>query len=434
MSVPDSAISALSAATALAGTEVTPVVQSSATVKATMAQIRDYILSAGATFGGALIVAAGDASLPGLGVGAADTGLYYTGGQLAFTQGGALVGYFATSSYFVLQNNGLRFGADAATIQLGASADTILSRSAAAAFQLGAANAASPTAQTLGAQGSRSSTDTNVAGANLTVRSGIGTGNATGSSLIFQTPTAVGSGTGAQTSTTRLTLNSTNATFSGAAVVAAGTNSLPGLGVGASDTGLYYSGGQLAFTQGGVLQAYFSSSIRFVLQVASGIDMPTDVAQLRFGVSNDAMFSRNAAAVWHLGDANAASPVAQTLGAQGSRAATDSNVGGASLTLRSGIGTGTGTISSLALQSPIAVGSGTGAQTSTTGLLIKAGTAVLTSYTVANLPAAGTAGAGATAFVTDASTTLILGLGGTVTGGGANKVPVFSDGTNWIYG
>lgn len=54
--------------------------------------------------------------------------------------------------------------------------------------------------------------------------------------------------------------------------------------------------------------------------------------------------------------------------------------------------------------------------------------------TVAGLPSAATAGAGALAFVTDASTTLILGLGLTVAGGGANKVPVFSDGTNWLYG
>ncbi len=68
-------------------------------------------------------------------------------------------------------------------------------------------------------------------------------------------------------------------------------------------------------------------------------------------------------------------------------------------------------------------------------LLVQAGGVVqLASYTVATLPVAATAGAGALAFVTDASTTLILGLGGTVTGGGANKVPVFSDGTNWIYG
>lgn len=52
-------------------------------------------------------------------------------------------------------------------------------------------------------------------------------------------------------------------------------------------------------------------------------------------------------------------------------------------------------------------------------------------YTVTNLP---TATAGRRAFATDASTTLLLGLGTTVTGGGANFVPVYADGTNWKYG
>jgi len=55
-------------------------------------------------------------------------------------------------------------------------------------------------------------------------------------------------------------------------------------------------------------------------------------------------------------------------------------------------------------------------------------------FTVATLPSAATAGVGAWAFVTDASTTIILGLGLTVVGSGANKVPVYSNGTNWIIG
>lgn len=148
----------------------------------------------------------------------------------------------------------------------------------------------------------------------------------------------------------------------------------------------------------------------------------------------DTWLTRPAAATIQQGAANAASPVAQTLQAQGSRSGTDSNVGGANYTISGGLGTGTGTPSTLALASPIAVASGTGAQTMTTGLAIKAGAAVLTNYAVASLPAAATVGAGGTAFVTDASTTLILGLGGTVAGGGANKVPVYSDGTNWLYG
>lgn len=51
--------------------------------------------------------------------------------------------------------------------------------------------------------------------------------------------------------------------------------------------------------------------------------------------------------------------------------------------------------------------------------------------TVAGLPSAATAGMGARAFVTDANATTFLS---TVVGGGANKVPVVSDGTNWLIG
>lgn len=105
-------------------------------------------------------------------------------------------------------------------------ADLYMSRSAAATLHLGNFDAASPVAQTLGAQGSRAGTDSNVAGANLTIRSGRGTGNSTGSSLILQTPTSTSSGTGAQTSATRLTLTETLATFTVAGIFPAATTSL----------------------------------------------------------------------------------------------------------------------------------------------------------------------------------------------------------------
>lgn len=52
-------------------------------------------------------------------------------------------------------------------------------------------------------------------------------------------------------------------------------------------------------------------------------------------------------------------------------------------------------------------------------------------FTVATLPSAATAGAGARAFVSDALTPVILT---TVTGGGAVDVPVYSDGANWLVG
>lgn len=271
--------------------------------------------------------------------------------------------------------------------QLQWSTDLILTRSAAAKLQFGAANAASPVAQVLQAQGSRSGTDTNVAGANLTIAAGQGTGNSTGSSLIFQTPAAVASGTGAQTMTTRLTLDSSG-------VTAANNVTTAGSFVIQSDSSVYGA-----------------SSVRF---------------------NSDTFIIRSAAAVIQHGTTNSATPVAQTLQAQGSRSGTDSDIGGANFSIQPGTGTGVGTLSTLDLLAPIAVTSGTGAQTQTRGLRIKAGVAVLTNYIVANLPAAATAGAGAFAFVTDATQTAILGLGLAVVGGGGNKVPVYSDGTNWI--
>ena len=62
------------------------------------------------------------------------------------------------------------------------------------------------------------------------------------------------------------------------------------------------------------------------------------------------------------------------------------------------------------------------------------GVVVTNSTVVASLPAAATAGAGAFAFVTDATMTMALGIGTAVVGGGANKVPVYSDGANWFIG
>lgn len=52
-------------------------------------------------------------------------------------------------------------------------------------------------------------------------------------------------------------------------------------------------------------------------------------------------------------------------------------------------------------------------------------------FTVAGLPSASTAGAGARAFVSDANATTFAA---TVAGGGANNIPVYSDGTNWKIG
>lgn len=52
-------------------------------------------------------------------------------------------------------------------------------------------------------------------------------------------------------------------------------------------------------------------------------------------------------------------------------------------------------------------------------------------FAVGTLPAAATAGAGARAYVTDATVTTFASV---VAGGGANAVPVYSDGANWRIG
>ena len=54
-----------------------------------------------------------------------------------------------------------------------------------------------------------------------------------------------------------------------------------------------------------------------------------------------------------------------------------------------------------------------------------------TIYTVATLPTASTSNAGTRTFVSDSTTTA---FGATVTGGGSNTVPVYSNGTSWKVG
>ena len=68
------------------------------------------------------------------------------------------------------------------------------------------------------------------------------------------------------------------------------------------------------------------------------------------------------------------------------------------------------------------------------GSIAATGTIKATPTTVAALPAASTAGAGARTFVTDSDNSLSSHHGQTVIGGGSNFVPVYSDGTNWIVG
>lgn len=113
--------------------------------------------------------------------------------------------------------------------------------------------------------------------------------------------------------------------------------------------------------------------------VAGGLDVGTAAVQggAAFGAA-DAFLARTAAATWQLGGASAAAPVAQTLRSQGSRAGTDTDVGGANLTIGSGPGTGVGALSSIVFQTPAAAGAGSGAQALTTRLTVSGTAATFT--------------------------------------------------------
>lgn len=314
------------------------------------------------------------------------------------------IGTLGYNQGLALTNGGVVVGADCSLI-----------RSAAAVWQQGAANAASPVAQTLQAQGSRSGTDSNVGGANYTHSSGQGTGTGTLSSLIFQTPVAVASGTGAQTMTTALTLNNTNATFAGSLTTAGffaltaahvsgtGIASFTGssnLGYVTIDTTTATAGGGVALRQkyGGttiidwgydkdaaaaIVTSGVATSFRVTLASTERFRCDSQNIYINPGAALDTGLWRNAAGVAEINSGTA------------------------------------GTYRDLKLRNLIA-GGGNGSYIG------------LPAMTVANLPAAGTKGR--TAFVTDATNTVILGLGLTAVGGGSNNVPVYDDGTNWIIG
>jgi hypothetical protein len=149
--------------------------------------------------------------------------------------------------------------------------------------------------------------------------------------------------------------------------------------------------------------------------------------------SNDALdtiLRRKAAANLQLGVADAATALAQTLSVQ-SVVAGASNTVGQDFTITGSQGTGSGVGGSIIFQTA-AANSGGGAtiqNTLATAMVIDSVKTVRlgTGYTVATLPAAGTAGR--RTYVTDALAPTFLGG---LTGGGAVVSPVFDNGTAWV--
>lgn len=144
----------------------------------------------------------------------------------------------------------------------------------------------------------------------------------------------------------------------------------------------------------------------------------------------DTILTRRAAANLRFGAADAAAPVAQKLSVQSVVAGT-SNTAGGDLTITGSQSTGSGVGGSIIFQTA-AANSGGGATVQNTlanAMVIDSVKTVRlgTGYTVATLPAAGTAGR--RTYVTDATAPTFLGA---LIGGGAVVCPVFDNGTAWV--
>jgi hypothetical protein len=136
------------------------------------------------------------------------SGMYYSTNQLLFSAAGTAT--FGVSSSGVKLNKDFPLAwtaGDAANATL----DTLIYREAAATFQFGADVNGAAVAQTLKCHDGITGTD--VAGANCIFAGGRGTGAGPPGNLIFQTATALGSGTTGQTLATRLTISPSLATF-----------------------------------------------------------------------------------------------------------------------------------------------------------------------------------------------------------------------------
>jgi len=159
------------------------------------------------------------------------------------------------------------------------------------------------------------------------------------------------------------------------------------------------------------------------------ITITSNTSTLRFR-NGATTLSSPATADTQLGAADAAAPVAQTLNVQSVSAGT-SNTAGANWTIQGSAGTGTGAGGSIIFKTAPAGTTGTAQNAYVDAVTIDSpGTLRVKGFTVATLPAAGTAGR--MAYVSD-QLTACPALGGTFTGGGAVVCKAFDDGTNWTH-
>jgi len=279
-----------------------------------------------------------------------------------------------------------------------ANSDTLITRAAAATFQLGAADAAAPVAQTLQVQSATGSP--NVAGANFTINGSRGTGSGAGGSIIFQVaPAGTGGGTTPNPLATVLTISSDKKLTLNGGVFDYGVTTASVFNLNANT--------QITSGSGWVKCAYIqnaadtaecdlrtASTIRLYggansfAVVSTGAQLASTkslawTSSTDIGTA-DTFLTRSAAATIQFGAADAAAPVAQTLQVQSVVGGT-SDTAGAAFTIQGSRGTGTGAGGSIIFKTAPAGSSGTSQNTAIDRQIIVAAGKSLTDNTATSL-------------------------------------------------
>ena len=178
--------------------------------------------------------------------GGADQGTYTAVG----ISGGSVIGFGTQSVTYSATQSGSIYSVNPNT-----DVDTIFGRRSAANLRFGAADAASPVAQTLSVQSVVAGTS-NTAGANLTIQGSQGTGTGAGGSIVFQVAPAGSTGTAQNSLQSALTIDSAkDSTFTGRVITQQVMHSS------SSITGWYLFGsGMYGYIGGGQAFQLFSGS------------------------------------------------------------------------------------------------------------------------------------------------------------------------------
>jgi hypothetical protein len=180
----------------------------------------------------------------------ATTGIgFYSSNRVSVLADGQVAMFFGSSQNIIANGRSLAFESGAS-----GAGDTFITRKNTRIIQLGAADAASPSAQTLTVQSVVGGTPGNIAGQNFTINGSQGVGSGAGGSIIFQVaPAGTLDATTQNALAAALTINSSKQVVFGD-----GTVSLPSIRGSDDNSGIYFSGNNIRFAIDGQLQYLLS--------------------------------------------------------------------------------------------------------------------------------------------------------------------------------